>query len=225
RLSHLFICPLIPKKIHPRIQCKTIHATNFYPLILPNTQITKAICMFDHYIAYIWPFVMIFCPISLLGQESTLNHKIVQFCEKNLGQTVGDGDCFDLASHALRQAGATRHFADNPNKGDHVWGELILLMEATDSETKSVGKAEKIIPGNIIQFRDAFFKRKGRPWTFKHHTAVVRQVDDNGRNLTILQQNIGGKKFVTEATIHLNDLKTGWIRVYQPVQDKTNSMD
>ena len=65
---------------------------------------------------------------SVPAQDPSLNQKIVQFCEAHIGQKVGDGECFALASHAFHEAGATRHFADSPNKGDYVWGTLIVQV-------------------------------------------------------------------------------------------------
>ena len=35
--------------------------------------------------------------------------------------------------------------------------------------------------------------------------------------MKVLQQNTGGKKIVSEGTLHLDDLKEGWLRFYRPV--------
>jgi hypothetical protein len=49
-----------------------------------------------------------------------------------------------------------------------------------------------------------------------HHTAIVAAVEDNGATIHILQQNQDGNKTVREATLHLPDIKEGWLRFYQP---------
>jgi hypothetical protein len=160
---------------------------------------------------------------SLAAQELSLNQKIVRFCEERIGQKVGDGECFALASQALREAGATRRFADSPNKGDYVWGTLILQVAAGESGPVFSGHAENIAPGDILQIRDAFFKRKKAFEKFGHHTAVVWRASGGGRDLEILQENFGGKKLVTKGTVHLDDLKKGWVRVYRPVLKTKNA--
>ena len=67
----------------------------------------------------------------------------------------------------------------------------------------------KIADGDIIQFRDAVFKKKKRSEHFEHHTAIVEEVGNNGSDIKLLQQNYAGKKFVTELNLHLPDLKVG----------------
>jgi hypothetical protein len=149
--------------------------------------------------------------------ESALNRSIVQFCEEHLGQKVGTGSCFALANQALHQAGATRRFRDSPGQGDYVWGELVFYLEATGADPKTSGSLESVVPGDIIQFRDCHFQRKGGFANFGHHTAVIREVNKDGLEWKILQENFGGKRFVTALTLRPRDLKKGWIRVYQPL--------
>lgn len=162
------------------------------------------------------------CALSLVGQETNLNARIVQFCQSHLGQQVGDGECYSLAKQAFKDAGlAGGRQSENPNHGDFVWGNLVLYLQGTGADPAAQGKLETIVPGDVIQFRDAVFKRKKRSEHFMHHTAVIVAVSENGREIKLLQQNFGGKKFVTELNLHLPDLKSGWIRVYQPEAAKT----
>src|ERR1700727_616597 len=95
--------------------------------------------------------------VTAIAQNATLNEKIMRFCEDHRGQKVGDGECFALANDALHAAGGTRRFKDSPGKGDYVWGELIF----TGQPGGSLDGAEKILPCDIIQFRDTVFKAKG----------------------------------------------------------------
>jgi hypothetical protein len=144
--------------------------------------------------------------------------KVVQFCEDHLGQKVGNGECSTLAEEALHAGGFKGISGNKPEKGDYVWGHLVYTLDAGTSPTAE-GKLEDIEPGDVIQFRDAFFKSKGRTLSFGHHTAVVRSVESDRQTLVILQQNFAGKT-VKEGKLHLPSLKKGWIRVYQPVAKK-----
>ena len=156
------------------------------------------------------------CSWSLFGQHISPNVQIVDFCKQHLGQQVGDGECFALASHAFRAAGLTRPSEQTPNHGDFVWGKLVLYLQGNGSESAAEGTMANIMPGDVIQFRDAVFKKKKHSEHFKHHTAVVEEVANGGNDMKLLQQNYAGKKFVTELELHLPDMKSGWIRVYQP---------
>jgi hypothetical protein len=158
----------------------------------------------------------ILIPLPTHGlDEQGLNQKIVQFCEQHRGKQVGDGDCFDLAFHARKESGAARRPPDSPSKGDYVWGRLIVALEATPTGLKIAGKLKDIKPGDILQFRDTTFKGAKYRRSYRHHTAVAWRVLDNGRDVVVLHQNDGGRKFVTERNLQLDDLKEGWVRVYR----------
>lgn len=157
--------------------------------------------------------------------ESSLKEKIVQFCQEKLDKQVGDGDCYDLAKYALKAAGAKPQgrYPDNPGKNDYVWGQLVVSVEATETDQKRQGKAKDIQPGDIIQFRDTKWEGqrstgKGRySMALRHHTAVVSGVEDGGKVVRIYHQNYGGKKTVMEGKLQLDDLKEGWVRFYRPL--------
>jgi hypothetical protein len=149
------------------------------------------------------------------GTENELGKKIVAFCEIQRKEMVGRGECADLAVAALKDAGAKPSSGHDPNDGDYVWGKLILVAEAGMKGPKLDGKPADIAPGDIIQFRDAVFRGKliiNAP----HHTAVICKVVSKGQELRVLEQNAAGKRFVTEQTYRLRELKEGWIRVYRP---------
>ena len=166
-----------------------------------------------------------FVVVTPASAADTVGTKIVKFCQENLEKKVGDGDCYDLAQHALKAGGAKPQFRnpDKPNKGDYVWGELVLLLEATPRGLKPTGKIRDIKPGDVIQFRDTKWagvppSGRGRySMSFSHHTAVVSGVAANGLLLGILHQNYRGQKKVLSGTLKLADLKEGWIRIYRPV--------
>jgi hypothetical protein len=157
-------------------------------------------------------------------EKLPLNEAVVAFCKANLGKQVGEGECAHLAGAALKEAGAKPHraFPDSPNKGDYVWGTLVFGMEFKDGKGSTEGSPTKVRPGDIVQYRDAKFsgrKPTGGTYTSSaaHHTAVLAAVSPDGKVLSLLQQNSGGKRYVTEATQVLTDMQAGWLKVYRPV--------
>jgi hypothetical protein len=159
------------------------------------------------------------------GRAISLGERIVQFCRENEGKEVGAGNCYALAAKALNAAGARPRSlnADYPEKEDYVWGKLVMYHEATETGLKREGKYKDIQLGDVIQFRDTTFEGnrpngKGKyTVTAPHHTAIVYAVENDGKVVKIYQQNDRGKKFVTEGSLILDDLKKGWIRVYRPI--------
>jgi len=147
-----------------------------------------------------------------------LNAKVAEFARSHVGAPVGDGICVTLAVEALRASGAKR-FPFVPS-GDYVWGEPVLDLR-------------EVLPGDILQFRDAEFagsrSLRGRKetWheTYPHHTAVVVATAEKGRLITICHQNIALQGDdpskvgnVRESTLRMNSLqKGGSIRAFRPV--------
>lgn len=172
----------------------------------------------------ILPILIALCALLRAGDDESFNAKVVAFCERNLNEKVGDGECAALAAQALRFAGARGRNGDNPGKEDYVWGKEIFVLEHESQGLKTTGKFEAIQPGDIIQYRDAVFKGKKNKGTYNssapHHTAIVYKVNAKGRELKILEQNANGRKTVAEAALHLDDLKEGWIRIYHPVAEE-----
>jgi hypothetical protein len=160
--------------------------------------------------------------LAAAAPAPTTNEKIAAFCKSKLGEPVGGGECAHLASEALKSVGIPRRAEkDAPNPGDYVWGDLVLVYDASAKPPLSHGKLADLKPGDIIQYRDTKWagpKRTARGTytaTAGHHTSVIRAVEDKGKTIKIYQQNSGGKRFVTEDVLYLDDLKEGWIRVYR----------
>ena len=168
-----------------------------------------------------------FAAIAPAG-TNILGERIFTFCKLNKDKKVGDGDCYDLAQHALAAAGARPESRNQnfPNKEDYVWGILVLYVESRESGLKSAGRIKDVQPGDVIQFRDTKFAGKnssdGGAYTlkFSHHTAVVAGVDKDGKVIRILHQNFGGKKVVLEGSITPEHLQSGWMRIYRPNPEK-----
>ena len=138
-----------------------------------------------------------------------LNAKVAEFARSHVGRPVGDGICITLAVEALQAAGAKVFPFDDP-AGEYVWGT-------------PVPDFKDVLPGDILQFRDAEFAGtrivgRGRRETYRdafpHHTAVVVATAEDGRLVTICHQNVereGGDPaevgHVREATLRMNALQ------------------
>lgn len=158
-----------------------------------------------------------------------LNAAVLEFARKNLGEQVGNGECWTLANDALRAAGgkSSPSYTDYPAKGDYVWGVGVSGVSVADGKRTEESGAAKLapLPGDIVQFRDAKFvgaRPGGGTYTMtaSHHTAIVAAASPDGKTLMVLHQNWAGKKTVGEATIKLADLKEGWVKVYRPLPAK-----
>jgi hypothetical protein len=147
------------------------------------------------------------------------NRKVLAFARDHLGKKVGDGECATLAVRVLEEAKARRFHTSRD--GEYVWGELIRTVTP---EKKQPGD---VLPGDILQFRDAVLVRKvGRTtseYTYPHHTAIVEAVKSDGKILELLHQNAGDfdasaemRRKVQRASLSLTDLKKGFIKVYRP---------
>jgi hypothetical protein len=149
---------------------------------------------------------------------AALREKVVKYCKEHKGQMVGDGECGTLAQSALQEAGAkpVNEFAESPGPGDFAWGELVFVLEMKGGKRVREPADAKAGPGDVIQYRDAAFRKGGGIAVFPHHTAIVAEVKSNG-DLVVYEQNNLGKKEVTQGTLSPGSLAGGWIRVYRPV--------
>ena len=158
------------------------------------------------------------------GEPESVGGKVVAYCKKQWGMTVGKGENTDFVKAALKEAGAKPRGKDSPDKGDYVWGDLVLVVEASPTGPRATqGSIRAVKPGDVIQFRDAKFhgrklESKGTyTLTMSHFTSVVTATAAEGQLLRVYHQNFGGKKAVSDARVQPIDLKAGWIRVYRPV--------
>ena len=138
-------------------------------------------------------------------QPLTYGRQIVDFARRQVGQRVGDGECFALADQALRSAGAgsAADFGPVGTDTDYRWSSQ--RVEASQAQ-----------PGDIIQFRNFTVEtRTDRPdksWQSNsesrpHHTAVV-VANDGAGHLTVLEQNvqIGGTTGQAQRTVRQNQI-------------------
>src|SRR5262249_26768610 len=128
-----------------------------------------------------------------LAADEEINSKIVQYCKDQVGKQVGKGECADVAVEALKLAGAKPQtaFADSPNEGDYVWGELVYLYgKKPGAKDEREGQLKDVQPGDIIQLRDAMFAGKapnGGTYSQQspHHTSVVAEVKDKTKQVVV----------------------------------------
>jgi hypothetical protein len=156
------------------------------------------------------------------ARAESLNQKVVDFCKKNVGKQVGDGECYALGAAALKAAGARLDFKDDPGPGDAVWGARVYTLEAKDGkQVEDAVKGQSVQPGDVIQFRGTTFAGKIGDVEYSliatQHTAVVIGVGAGGKELTVLHQNWNDKRTVQKELFRMKDLKSGWVRIYKPL--------
>jgi hypothetical protein len=131
----------------------------------------------------------------------TLNENVASWAFNHRGQTVGTGECFDLADQALRQSGAksASDFCTVTRDADYIWGTPVNILA--------------VQRGDILQFRDYGVQETAystvikypifgglseivsqdsptllREYDRPHHTAIV-SVNRGGGTLSVLEQN------------------------------------
>jgi hypothetical protein len=131
-----------------------------------------------------------------------LNQKVVEMARKQIGTTVGRGECWDLAALVLNKNGAKWD-------GKYEYGKKV------DPEK------ECVYPGDLIQFEGVKIKyNRGNAVfteTMEHHTAVINEVKSKGVYI-LAHQNTGtsGRK-VGLSELDLKTIIKGKYQIYRPV--------
>lgn len=144
---------------------------------------------------------------------------MVTYLNGKVGARVGGGDAPDLASEALRVGGAEFYAgdlgADSPGDGDKVWGTLVTLIQITNGTWSDSTPDNPCQPGDVIQIGgNAIISGTTYPANF---TAVVKTINSNNRPGSVFLQNLGGVRTVQTASLPVNRLTNGWVRIYRPV--------
>jgi hypothetical protein len=145
-----------------------------------------------------------FAVLSCLPADAaqTVNPKILQYARSQLGRQVGNGECWTLADQALRYAGARR--PGQGGYGSYVFGKKI--------------SRRALQAGDVIQFENVTFVHRGpNSWSsnqFPHHTAIVAAV--SGNRITLLHQNVNGRRTVQTGTIDMADFQRGTMTYFRP---------
>lgn len=132
-----------------------------------------------------------------------LNQKVVDYVTSVIGKQVDRGECWDLANQALNRI-------DAKWDKEYVYGKLLNP------------KKDKILPGDIIQFKNVTLKyRIGNTITTEtmaHHTAVVYKVIDKDV-FELAHQNTGfSGRTVGLSKLDLNTVQNGKMWFYRPVK-------
>jgi hypothetical protein len=150
----------------------------------------------------------------------TLNSKVATFLAGKVGVRVGGGECAHAASEALRAAGAeftnTDLGPDSPAAGDYVWGTLLKSISIVNGRWTDSKPTNKLLPGDIIQYRNAKFVYPTATSTTTQHTSIVATVNTAGSATFVYEQNFNRTRSVRRNSIDLTKLVSGYLRVYRP---------
>ena len=140
----------------------------------------------------------VFLSFTLSGKELPVtNKKIIEYCELNMGKKIDRGECWDLLKYAL-------DFAKADWSAPLDFGEKINY------------KVQDILPGDIVQFKNAkFVYENGSNMNMPHHFAIVYKVNGSGQ-YTLVHQNVNGYRKLRRDDIDLNFLKKGKITFFRP---------
>lgn len=136
-------------------------------------------------------------------ESSPLGEPVAAFAEAAMGTRVGRGECWDLAQHALNEAGAR-------------WDGYYGFGEQLDTTKVTVQR------GDVVQFEGVMVERRMgsslTQETMGHHTAIVLSVGASGR-YTLAHQNFGkGGRNVSRYELVMADVKRGEITFFRPQQ-------
>ncbi len=155
--------------------------------------------------------------------SADLGAQVISFCRQNFGSKIGNGECSTLVGQALQAAGAAGIIRGFPRAGDYVWERGVAVIEAGRNGPELGQSLANVAPGDVVQFRDARFKGRshdggnGTYWADRlHHSAVVAAIDPGLCVLIVIEQNVSRPSKVTQNTLYLSDLKTGWMRFCRP---------
>ena len=150
----------------------------------------------------------------------TLNSKVATFLAGKVGVRVGGGECAHAASEALRAAGAeftnTDLGPDSPTAGDYVWGTLVKSISIVNGRWTDSKPTTKLLPGDIIQYRNAKFVYPTSTSSSTQHTSIVAAVNTAGSATFVYEQNFNRIRLVRRNSIDLTKLVSGYLRIYRP---------
>lgn len=134
-----------------------------------------------------------------------INEDIIDYIRQQENAQVGEGECWDLAEEALKDAGAktSNDYGKVTATADYKWGTPVNISQ--------------VMAGDIIQFKNFSYKLKKikddgswRENTFNtpHHTAIVYSVIDRGKGIMeVFEQNVENVRFVTKGKYYFKNVK------------------
>ncbi|TVY27785.1 hypothetical protein LHYA1_G003758 [Lachnellula hyalina] len=150
---------------------------------------------------------------------------LASWCESNMGQQVGDGECWTLAHNGLQAIAAkcsARGQEPCMTSQSLVHGyKLYSFMPAISPHPDPRGGVLEagVSRGDIIQFLTAHFHAKdgSQKWAgAPDHTAVVVGIGSNGE-LNVVEQNVGNVKRVQRGSYDMSELVKGEVRIFRAV--------
>lgn len=127
-----------------------------------------------------------------------LNQAVLNFANSRMGQTVGRGECWDLAKEALQSAGAK---VPGMDMEVYVFG-------------RRLSGPQELQPGDIIQMQNAQFTTAWGSSSAWQHTVIVTAV--NGSRIDVLEQNFNNIRSVTRGNYDISTLTGGTLTYYRP---------
>ncbi len=142
--------------------------------------------------------------------STSLNQLVVEYANSHLGDHVGGGECAQLVEEALRVAGGN-FVPQSPGNGDYIWGELLTVITPGHDSNPTV----RCTPGDIIQYQDVSLSSGSAT---PQHTAIVGQVDSNGRPTQIYEENVAGDRHdrYDAESVNSATVLAGTIHIYRP---------
>jgi len=159
--------------------------------------------------------------LILYGEEiEYLNNQMLAFANENKGKQIGRGECWDLAAEPLNKHGASWD-------GQFGFGKKIGSGNSSGLKMES---GAVLLPGDIIQFTSVKtawtktlpgggFMRGWETLGMPHHTAFISNFDGKSL-LTLLHQNVSGKRYIVETTLDISNIKSGTYIIYRPFRLK-----
>lgn len=154
---------------------------------------------------------------------SRYSEAIANWCESKLGQQVGDGECWTLASHALKAVAAqSRDPCLTSQSLVHGHRIYSFVPGVSPYPNPKGGVLEAgVARGDVIQLLTAHFHGKdgSQKWAgAPDHTAVITAVDSNGV-LSAVEQNVGNVKKVQPGGYDMSELVKGEVKIYRAVNE------
>jgi hypothetical protein len=148
---------------------------------------------------------------SDIVDNSSIGDQVAAYAAAHLGERIGGGECAHLAVEALRTSGARFAWLTGPT-ANYAWGQLLTRVTGTTHGAVFSKPAVVCRPGDIIQFVSTRFS--DGMWA-NHHTAIVAAVDGAGRPTAVYQQNFNGVRVITEESLDLSRLTSGFVKIYR----------
>ncbi|CAL3964758.1 hypothetical protein PZA11_002313 [Diplocarpon coronariae] len=153
------------------------------------------------------------------------SESVATWCESQMGQQVGNGECWTLADEALKAVAQTCTPSGQepcmPSQSlvhGHVLYTYCPAKSALPDPPGGI-LAAGVARGDIVQILKARFESANGSWATAgdpDHTAVVTGVEPSGV-LRVVQQNVGNVKKVMEGKYDMSEMTTGEVRIFRAV--------